>query len=122
MDMHIVAAAADVPMALESVLTAKASGEQMKHVFARMEPAGGLSAAGPVRTATIVFSTGDRGTLVFHERKNFIEILAPIVTGLEIALAEILGELDITADAVTWTHERLDLQAVLSRLAAVPHR
>lgn len=120
--MHIVAAAADLPVALESVLTANASGEQMKRVLTRMEPVGSLSAAGPVRAATIVFSTGDRGTLVFHERKSFIEILAPTAIAIEAALAEILVELDIPADAVTWTHDSVNLQSVLARLTVAPHR
>lgn len=118
--MHIVAAAVDTP--LDTVLTANASREQLRHLLARMEPISALSAPGPARVLTVELSTGHQAALVFHERKNFIEILAPVASGMERGLAEILAELDIAPDAVTWTHERIDLQAVLARLTAIPHR
>lgn len=119
--MHIVAAAVDTPTPLESVLTANASREQLRHVLPRMQPVDPFAAPGPARVATIELSTGQRVSLVFHERKSFIEILAPTVVRIEAGLADLLGELDISADAVTWTHERVDLPAVLARLTAASH-
>lgn len=119
--MHIVAAAVDTPTPLESVLTANASREQLRRVLPRMQPVDDLAAPGPARVATIELSTGQRVSLVFHERKNFIEILTPTVAGIETGLADLLVELDIPVDAVTWTHDRIDLPAMLARLTAASH-
>lgn len=120
--MHIVAATRDTQSLLHSVLTANTSADQIRPVLTRMEPVGSLSAPGPARVATVELPSGRRVSLVFHERKDFIEILMPVTTGVESELADLLVELDIPADAVTWVHEELDQHAVLARLAAASHR
>ena len=116
--MHIVSATRDMPKAVDTVLTAGASAEQLREILSRMVRAEAFATPGPARVATIQLSTGHRVSLVFHERKNFVEILAPIESGIEAGLAEILAELRIPPAAITWTHERIDRQALFARLNA----
>jgi hypothetical protein len=66
----------------------------------------------------IALSTGHRATVVFHERKSFVEILAPLERGLEVGLADVLVELNIGPEAITWIHDQLDKDAIFARATA----
>jgi hypothetical protein len=57
-------------------------------------------------------SNGHRVSVVFHERKQFVEILAPLEVGIEADLARLLIELSMSPQAVTWTHARIDQRAL----------
>jgi hypothetical protein len=64
-------------------------------------------------------SSGHRVSLVFHELKDFIEVLAVPTSGLERGLAELLVELKVPAEAITWTHARLDREALVNERAVI---
>jgi hypothetical protein len=51
---------------------------------------------------------------VFHERKKFVEILAPLEDGVEAGIADVLRELNIPTTAITWTHDQIDRQALFA--------
>jgi hypothetical protein len=57
---------------------------------------------------------------VFHERKQLVEILAPLEVGIEAGLAGLLFELNISPEALTWVHDRINRHALLAML--VPER
>jgi hypothetical protein len=58
---------------------------------------------------------------VFHERKQVVEVLAPLEAGVEVGLAGLLIELGISPEAATWTHDRLDQRALFeASVTAVP--
>ncbi|MEA2336759.1 MAG: hypothetical protein QOE82_766, partial [Thermoanaerobaculia bacterium] len=52
-----------------------------------MEPAGELASPGPARVVTVELPSGHRASVVFHERKQLVEILAPLEAGVEAGLA-----------------------------------
>lgn len=120
--MHIVAATSE-SNTHASLLTADASLEQVSQLLPRMSPVPGLSAPGPASVATVELTTGHRATVVFHERKSFVEILAPLQRGLERGLADLLAELNVRPEAITWIHDNLDKEVVFASLSAgsAPH-
>lgn len=112
--MHIVAANSDTSPRLHTVLTARADSECLAQLLPGMEYADVLSSPGPARVVSVELSTGHPASVVFHERKHFIEILAPLEAGIEAGLAELLAELEIGPGAVTWTHDRVDRHALFA--------
>jgi hypothetical protein len=80
-----------------------------------MEHADAFASPGPAQVVTVQLSTGQRASVVFHERKQFVEVLAPLEAGIEAGLADLLIELRISPEAVTWTHDRLDRRALVER-------
>jgi len=117
--MHIVAANSEMAP-LDPVLTARASSANAE-VLGRLGYADVLSSPGPARIATVQLSTGQRATVVLHERKHLIEILAPLEAGLEAGIADVLADLDIPPEAVTWTHEIIDRHALFARAESSAH-
>src|SRR3954453_14635126 len=109
--MPIAAATPDTTPRLETVLTLRASRDDMHDLWPRMESAGELASPGPARVITVELSSGHRASVVFHERKQLVEILAPLEAGIEGGLAALLIELNIAPDAVTWMHSRIDRRA-----------
>jgi hypothetical protein len=86
-----------------------------------MEPVDELASPGPARVVTVELSSGQRALVVFHERKQFMEILAPLEPGVEAGLAGLLIELSIPSEAVTWTHSRINRRTLFeATVAAVP--
>jgi hypothetical protein len=78
-----------------------------------MEPVDDLASPGPARSATVEMSSGHRASVVFHERKQLVEILATLEVGIEAGLRRLLIDLNIRPAAVTWTHDRIDRRALL---------
>jgi hypothetical protein len=78
-----------------------------------MESAGELASPGPARVITVELSSGHKASVVFHERKQMVEILAPLEAGVEAGLAGLLNELSIAPEAVTWMHRGIDRRALL---------
>jgi len=102
-------------------MTFPASRDGLGELWPRMEPVDELASPGPARVVTVELSSGHRASLVFHERKQFVEILAPLEAGVEVGLAGLLIELGISPETVTWTHDRIDQRALLeATVAAVP--
>src|SRR5207253_11422710 len=99
MAMPIVAARFEKPAQLNSVVTATTSGEELSAVLPEMTKPNEFAAPGPVRVAAVQLSSGHAATVVFHERKQFLEILAPIESGIEKGLADALVELRVTPSA-----------------------
>ena len=60
-------------------------------------------------------STGQRATVVLHERKRLIEVLAPLEAGLEPGLSDLLVDLGVVPEAVTWTHDIINRDLLFSR-------
>ncbi|HXA20507.1 MAG TPA: hypothetical protein VN380_26240 [Thermoanaerobaculia bacterium] len=86
-----------------------------------MEPVDVLASPGPALVATVKLSSGQRASVVFHERKQFVEILAPLEAGVEAGLASLLIELSISPEAITWTHGRIDRRVLFeATVATVP--
>lgn len=110
--MPIAAAKPDTTHRLETVLTLRASRDDIRELLPQMEPVGELASPGPALVATVELSSGQRASVVFHERKQFVEILAPLEEGVEAGLAGLLVELSIPPEAVTWTHSRIDRQVL----------
>jgi len=110
--MPIAAAKRDIPH-LETVLTLRASRDDIRELWPRMEPVDELASPGPARLINVALSNGHRASVVFHERKQFVEILAPFEVGIEADLARLLIELSMSPQAVTWTHARIDQRALL---------
>ena len=106
---------------LYSVLTARASSTNAEVLLARLEYADVLSSPGPARIATVQLSTGQRATVVMHERKHLIEILAPLEAGLEAGIADILSDLDVLPEAVTWTHQIIDRNELFAKAESSAH-
>jgi len=77
-----------------------------------MEPVDELGSPGPARLVNVELSNGHRASVVFHERKQLVEILAPLEVGIEAGLAHLLIELSIPPEAVMWTHGRIDRRAL----------
>lgn len=111
--MPIAAAKPDTIPQLETVLTLRASRDDIRELWPRMEPVDELESPGPARSVNVELSNGHRASVVFHERKQLVEILAPLEVGIEAALRRLLIELSIRPDAVTWTHDRIDRRALL---------
>jgi hypothetical protein len=119
--MPIVAAKPDTTPSLETVLTLRASRDDIRELWPRMEPVDELASPGPARVVTVELSSGQRALVVFHERKQFMEILAPLEPGVEAGLAGLLIELSIPSEAVTWTHSRINRRTLFeATVAAVP--
>jgi hypothetical protein len=107
--MHIAATAIDDSASpLETVLTASASRAQFRDLWTRTEQPDEYSSPGPVRTIALESSNGHSLTVVFHERKNSIEVLAAPHDGIESDLAELLHDLTVAPEAITWTHASVD--------------
>jgi hypothetical protein len=117
MVMHIVAVKPDTNPRLETAVTLRASREDVRELWARMEHVDELASPGPARVVTVKLSSGQTATIVFHERKQLVEILTPLEPGVEAGLADLLVELDIAPDAVTWTHARIDRPTLFERTA-----
>jgi hypothetical protein len=77
-----------------------------------MEQAEELASPGPARTVEVQLSSGHRAVIVFHERYEFVELVAPIEPGVEAGLADLLAEIGVEPEAITWTHEHLDRGAI----------
>jgi hypothetical protein len=112
MAMHTAVVSDSDTLRLETVLTARASREQLQSVWASMEQPDALSSPGPTRVINVALSSGQRASVVFHERHDILEILAPLETNVEAGLADALAELGIASDAITWTHARIDRAAL----------
>ena len=111
--MPIAAAKPDTTPRLETILTLRASRDDIRDLWPRMEAAGELASAGPARVTTVELSTGHSASVVFHERKDLVEILArPLEAGVEAGLADLLIELGFALDAITWVHSRIDRRAL----------
>src|SRR4051812_6443112 len=123
MVMRIVAAKRDTTPRLEPAVTLRASRDDIRDLWPNMEHVDELASPGPVRVVTVKLSSGHTASVVFHERKQLLEILTPLEPGIEAGLADLLGELDIAPDAVTWTHTRIDRPTLFERIeTAVPER
>jgi hypothetical protein len=121
--MHIVAAKRDTNLRLETAMTLRASRDDVRELWDRMEQVDELASPGPVRVVTVKLSSGHLASVVFHERKQLVEILTPLAPGVEAGLADLLVELDIAPDAVTWTHARIDRPTLFERTeTVVPER
>ena len=118
--MRIVAATNDKPVRLDTVVTATASSDQLAAVLTQMWEPNALASPGPARVAMVQLSSGHTASVVFHERKNFLEILAPIENGVENGLADVLRELSIPASAITWTHKHIDRELLDARTQLGP--
>ena|SRR5258707_11257800 len=119
--MPIVAAKPDTTSRTETVLTLRASRDDIRELWPQMEPVDVLASPGPALVATVKLSSGQRASVVFHERKQFLEILAPLEAGVEAGLAGLLIELSIPPEAITWTHDRIDRRALFeAAVAPVP--
>lgn len=116
--MHIVSAANDVNRDRTSVLTADVSSDPLSLLASGVERPAALSAPGPARVVTVTLSSGHPATIVHHERKHFIEIVATPEAGCEAGLGELLSQLAISPQSVTWVHEKLDRQALFAAMGA----
>jgi hypothetical protein len=114
--MHTAAADVDKPARLDSVLTAAASIDQVTRALPQMDEVDPLASPGPARVARVRLSTGHPAAVVFHERKNFVEILVPLEAGVEKGLAEMLVRLHIPAEEITWTSDRIDREKLVAHL------
>ncbi|MDP9192032.1 MAG: hypothetical protein M3P06_10075 [Acidobacteriota bacterium] len=72
-----------------------------------------LSSPGPTRAMGVTLSNGVRASVVFHERKDIIEILAAPNASVEAGLAELLAVLKISPEAILWTHARIGRPAMV---------
>lgn len=100
---------------VETVLTAQASRAQLRDVWAKMEEPDEYSSPGPARVLSVTLSSGHIASLVFHESKNSIEVLALLEPSVEAGLADLLADLTVPPEAITWTHERIDRRAIVAR-------
>src|SRR5216684_2632109 len=100
---------------LETVLIGRASRDDLRQLWPRMEHANELASPGPARVVNVELSSGHKASVVFHERKEFVEMLAPLETGVEAGLADLLIELGIPPEAVTWTHDGIQRKALFER-------
>lgn len=100
---------------VQTVLTAQASRSQLLDVWAKMEEPDEFSSPGPVRVLSATLSTGHAASVIFHERKDSIEVLTPLEPSVEAGLADLLADLNVLPEAITWTHERIDRRAILAR-------
>lgn len=114
--MHIAAAKVESSARLDSALTATASSDQISSALGRMSDVDALASPGPARVAKVRLSGGHAAAVVFHERKNFVEILAPLEAGVEDGIAEVLVELHIPAESITWISDRIDRQHLCARV------
>ncbi|HEX9459491.1 MAG TPA: hypothetical protein VGA84_10125 [Thermoanaerobaculia bacterium] len=97
------------------------SRDDIRELWLQMEPVDELESPGPALVAAVELSSGQRASVVFHERKQFVEILAPLEAGVEAGLASLLIELSIPPEAVTWTHGQIDRRALFeATVATVP--
>jgi hypothetical protein len=113
--MHTAATASpDSSARIETVLTARASRAQLDDRWAQMQQPDELSSPGPTRVISGPLSNGETATVVFHERQNSIEILAPMTANIEAALADLLVDLAVAPEAITWTHARIDRPAIIA--------
>ncbi|HSY50369.1 MAG TPA: hypothetical protein VLC46_16270 [Thermoanaerobaculia bacterium] len=111
--MPIAAAKPETIPRIETVLTLRASRDDIRELWPRMEPVDDLASPGPARLVNVELSNGHKASVVFHERKQLVEILAPLEVGIEAGLARLLIELSIAPDAITWAHGRINRQALL---------
>lgn len=112
--MHIATASDDATRPLESVLTARATRAQLHDLWPEMQRPDALASPGPTRVAHVHLSTGHRASVVFHETYDLLEVLAPLDGGVEEGLANLLAKLTIPAEAITWTHDRLDRRSIVA--------
>lgn len=89
---------------LDTVLTARATAAHFREMWPEMEQPDDLAAPGPVRVVRVQLSSGHTAAVAFHERRDFLEMLAPVATGIEVGLADVLIDLAIAPDAITWVH------------------
>jgi hypothetical protein len=121
--MPIAAAKLDTIPRLETVLTFRASRDEIGKLWPRMSPVDEFASPGPARVVSVELSNGPTASVVFHERKQLVEILAaPLEVGIEAGLAGLLFELSISPEALTWTHARIDLQVLLARVKVLTER
>ena len=107
-------ASADSGSPLETVLTATASRAQLRDLWTRMEQQDEYASPGPARAITLESSNGHNLTLIFHDRKNSIEVMAAPHHGIESDLAELLHNLTVAPEAITWTHACVDRTSLLA--------
>jgi len=98
------AAATDNSPTFETVLTARATLAQLQSVWEKMGEVDALSSPGPARAVNVTLSSGLRASVVFHERKDIIEILTIPHSTIEKGLADLLAVLKISPEAILWTH------------------
>jgi len=72
-----------------------------------------LSSPGPTRSMNVVLSNGQRASVVFHERKDILEILATPNASVEAGLADLLAVLKISPEAILWTHANVGRPAMV---------
>lgn len=109
--MHTAAATDNTPF--EPVLTARATLAQLQLVWVEMAEVDPLSSPGPTRAMNVVLSNGQRASVVFHERKDLIEILAVPTASVEAGLADLLAVLKIPPEAILWTHANVGRPAMV---------
>jgi hypothetical protein len=120
--MPIAAAKLDATPPIETVLTLRASRDDIRKLWPRMSPVDEFASPGPARLVNVELSNGPTASVVFHERKQLVEILAPLEVGIEAGLAGLLLELSIPPEALTWTHARIDLRVLLARVKFLKER
>lgn len=114
MAMHTAAATDNIPSrTFETVLTARATHAQLQNIWAEMGEVDALSSPGPTRAVDVTLSNGQRISLVFHERKDIIEILAAPSASVEAGLADLLAVLKISPEAILWTHAKIGRPAMV---------
>lgn len=110
--MHTAATAADsVTTPFETVLTARGTRAQLDGLATEMDRPDEFSSPGPTRVFSVTLSNGKLASVVFHERKDLIEILAHLSPGFEAGIADLLATLSIAPEAITWMHTGIELHA-----------
>ena len=110
--MHTAATASDnITTPFETVLTARGTRAQLNGLGTEMERPDEFSSPGPTRVFSVKLSNGRPAAVVFHERKDLIEILAPLGPGIEAGIADLLSTLSIAPDTITWMHAGIELHA-----------
>jgi hypothetical protein len=61
----------------------------------------------------VVLSNGQRASVVFHERKDILEILATPSASVEAGLADLLAVLKISPEAILWTYANVGRPAMV---------
>ena len=117
--MHTAAANDSVVPRLETVLTARASRDQLQSLWASMEQPDVLASHGPTRVINVMLSSGQRASVVFHESHDILELLAPLEANVGAGLADLLAELRIAPEAITWVHARIDHSALVPSAGAI---
>lgn len=112
--MHTATATDNSPSsAFESVLTARATLAQLQNVWAEMRDADALSSPGPTRVLDVTLSNGQQASVVFHERKDILEVLTIPNSKVQAGLADLLTVLKISPEAILWMHASVGRPAMV---------